>query len=196
MDCSMPGFPVLYYLSEFTQIHVHWVDEHRSLGTLNLKTKVNLEPNKIKALWREETMMDSGSFLLFCSAGRLLPWWAPSEACGPWQTHQGPQQWLWVFCNDDSIPKRQPWVWLKGQRSRVSARSQPCWALWPRCLEAGRVAPGSLSVSLSKALKICLGELWFFGLGRGRDWAKKKYWKGPFIACCLWGRQNPWGTWW
>ena len=24
MDCSMPAFPVLYYLLEFAQIHVHW----------------------------------------------------------------------------------------------------------------------------------------------------------------------------
>ena len=27
MDCSMPDFPVLHYLLEFTQIHVHWVDD-------------------------------------------------------------------------------------------------------------------------------------------------------------------------
>ena len=27
MDCSMPGCPVLHYLSEFAQIHVHWVDD-------------------------------------------------------------------------------------------------------------------------------------------------------------------------
>ena len=27
MDCSMPGFPVLYYLSEFAQTHVHWVSD-------------------------------------------------------------------------------------------------------------------------------------------------------------------------
>ena len=27
MDCSMPGFPVLHYLPEFTQIHVHWVND-------------------------------------------------------------------------------------------------------------------------------------------------------------------------
>ena len=27
MDCSTPGFPVLYYLPEFTQTHVHWVDD-------------------------------------------------------------------------------------------------------------------------------------------------------------------------
>ena len=27
VDCSMPGFPVLHYLSECTQTHVHWVDD-------------------------------------------------------------------------------------------------------------------------------------------------------------------------
>ena len=27
MDCSMPGFPVLYYLSEFAQTHVHWIGD-------------------------------------------------------------------------------------------------------------------------------------------------------------------------
>ena len=27
MDCSTPGFPVLHYLPEFAQIHVHWVND-------------------------------------------------------------------------------------------------------------------------------------------------------------------------
>ena len=27
MDCSTPGFPVLHYLPEFAQIHVHWVGQ-------------------------------------------------------------------------------------------------------------------------------------------------------------------------
>ena len=27
MDCSAPGFPVLHYLPEFAQIHVHWVSD-------------------------------------------------------------------------------------------------------------------------------------------------------------------------
>ena len=27
MNCSMPGFPVLQYLPEFVQIHVHWVSD-------------------------------------------------------------------------------------------------------------------------------------------------------------------------
>ena len=27
MDCSMPGFPILHYLPELAQIHVHWFDD-------------------------------------------------------------------------------------------------------------------------------------------------------------------------
>ena len=27
MNCSMPGFPVLHYLLEFAQTHVHWIDD-------------------------------------------------------------------------------------------------------------------------------------------------------------------------
>ena len=27
MDCSMPGFPVLHYLPDFAQTHVHWVPD-------------------------------------------------------------------------------------------------------------------------------------------------------------------------
>ena len=27
VDCSTPGFPVLPYLLEFVQTHVHWVDD-------------------------------------------------------------------------------------------------------------------------------------------------------------------------
>ena len=27
MDCSTPGFPVLLYLPEFAQTHIHWVDD-------------------------------------------------------------------------------------------------------------------------------------------------------------------------
>ena len=27
IDCSMPGFPVLHYLPEFSETHVHWVGD-------------------------------------------------------------------------------------------------------------------------------------------------------------------------
>ena len=30
MDCSIPGFPVLHYLLEFAQIHMHWVSDSMS----------------------------------------------------------------------------------------------------------------------------------------------------------------------
>ena len=32
MDCSTPGFPVLHYLPEFAQIHVHWVSDASQLS--------------------------------------------------------------------------------------------------------------------------------------------------------------------
>ena len=27
MDCSIPRFPILHYLPEFAQTHVHWVND-------------------------------------------------------------------------------------------------------------------------------------------------------------------------
>ena len=45
VDCSMPGFPVLYYLLEFAQIHIHWVgdsiQQYHPLSTTS-PTAVNL----------------------------------------------------------------------------------------------------------------------------------------------------------
>ena len=32
MDCSTPGFPVLHYLPEFVQTHVHWVWCHPTIS--------------------------------------------------------------------------------------------------------------------------------------------------------------------
>ena len=34
MGCSLPGFPVLHYLPEFAQTHVHWVDDTIQLSHL------------------------------------------------------------------------------------------------------------------------------------------------------------------
>ena len=31
MDCSMPAFPVLHYLPEFAQTHIHWVNDNIQL---------------------------------------------------------------------------------------------------------------------------------------------------------------------
>ena len=34
MDCSMPGFPVLHYLPDYAQTHVHWVGDTIQLSYL------------------------------------------------------------------------------------------------------------------------------------------------------------------
>ena len=51
MDCSTPGFPVLHYLPEFAQIHVHWVVDaiYPSLYQLYL--------NKLKKDWHGNRLL-------------------------------------------------------------------------------------------------------------------------------------------
>ena len=49
MDCSMPGFPVLHFLPEFVQIHVHWdnlEEMDRFLEKFNLP-RLNQEETEI-----------------------------------------------------------------------------------------------------------------------------------------------------
>ena len=47
MDCSTPGFPVLYYLLECVQTHVHWVSDaiQPSLSVLRLLLLSSLFPS-------------------------------------------------------------------------------------------------------------------------------------------------------
>ena len=40
MDCSMPGFPVLHYLVESAQTHVHWLSDAIQRSHLQLKLKL------------------------------------------------------------------------------------------------------------------------------------------------------------
>ena len=35
MDCNTPGFPVLHYLPEFAQTHVHWVSDNNDNPTIS-----------------------------------------------------------------------------------------------------------------------------------------------------------------
>ena len=44
-DCSMPGFPVLHYLLEFSQTHVHWVGD--SIQSSRLLSPLLLLPSII-----------------------------------------------------------------------------------------------------------------------------------------------------
>ena len=54
MDCSTPGFPVLHYLLEFSQIHVHWVSDaiQLSLPLLSLSpSALNLSQHQGLSQW-------------------------------------------------------------------------------------------------------------------------------------------------
>ena len=42
MDCSTPGFPVLHYLLEFAQTHVHWVDDAIVFGVVHYQYKESI----------------------------------------------------------------------------------------------------------------------------------------------------------
>ena len=65
MDCSMPAFPVLYYLPEFAQTHVHWVGDAIQLSH-SLSPPFSSCPQSLPAL---------GSFpksWLFTSGGQSI----------------------------------------------------------------------------------------------------------------------------
>ena len=54
MDCSKPGFPVLHYLLEFAQTHVHWVSDVIQLShSLSPPSPpaFNLSPNRGLFQW-------------------------------------------------------------------------------------------------------------------------------------------------
>ena len=54
MDCSTPGFPVLHYLLELAQIHVHWVDDAIQLSHPLLPTSspvLNLSQHQGRSQW-------------------------------------------------------------------------------------------------------------------------------------------------
>ena len=53
MDCSTPGFSVFHYLPEFTQIHVHWVNDAIQLShLLSLTSPPAFNPSQCHALFQ------------------------------------------------------------------------------------------------------------------------------------------------
>ena len=78
MDCSMPGSSALHYLTEFAQIHVHWVDE---------------------AIWLSHPLPSSPSPFAFSQHQSLFQWvsslhqvtkcWSFSFSIGPFNEYPG-----------------------------------------------------------------------------------------------------------
>ena len=83
MDCSPPGFPVLHYLPEFTQTHVHWVSDAIQIShplltpfppALNLFPASGSFPmSQLFAIW--------GQSIEACSNEQLLFLWLRIQKC-------------------------------------------------------------------------------------------------------------------
>ena len=56
MDCSMPCFPVLHYLLEFAQTHIHWVSDAIQLSHLSPPSVLALELSSIRVFSNESTL--------------------------------------------------------------------------------------------------------------------------------------------
>ena len=79
MDCSMPGFLVLYYLLEFAQIHVHWVSDA-------IKTSHPLVPLSPLAL---SFSQHQGLFHWDSSSYQWPEYWSFSFSLGPSNEYSG-----------------------------------------------------------------------------------------------------------
>ena len=79
MNCSMPGFPVLHYLLEFAQIHVHWVsDAIQASDPLLLPSPLTLK------LWQHQ-----GLFQWVSSLYQVAKYWNFSLSISPSNEYSG-----------------------------------------------------------------------------------------------------------
>ena len=135
MDCSMPGFPVLHYLPEFAQTHVHWVSDaihpsHPLLPpsplALNLSLHqglfywVNSSHQEAKVL---ELQLQHQSFQWIFRVDFLYDWLVWSPCCSrdsqessptPVQRHQffSAQPSLWSTSHICTWLLEKPYLWL------------------------------------------------------------------------------------
>ena len=56
MECSMPCFPVLHYLLEFAQTHIHWVSDAIQPSHLSPPSVLALELSSIRVFSNESTL--------------------------------------------------------------------------------------------------------------------------------------------
>ena len=86
MDCSMPGFPVLHCLPEFTQIQVHWV---MLSNNLTLCCPLLLWPStfpRVRVFFKKSTVYSGGQIFGALASALVLPMniqhWFPSGLTG------------------------------------------------------------------------------------------------------------------
>ena len=79
MDCSMPGFSVLYYLLEVTQTHVHWVgDAGQSSSPLSLPSSFTLNLSQYWGLSQWVGSLHQVANILYLQFQHQCFWWVQS----------------------------------------------------------------------------------------------------------------------
>ena len=74
MDCSIPGFPVLHYLPEFDQIHVHWVDDTiQPFHPLSSPSSPAHNPSQHQGLFQWVSFASAGQSIDVSASATVLP---------------------------------------------------------------------------------------------------------------------------
>ena len=94
MNCSTPGFPVLHYLPEFAQVHVHWVADAIQPSHLLLSPS---PPSVFISIWifsNESVLCIGGQSIGVSVSASVLPMniqdWFPLQLTGCWVLQKDP----------------------------------------------------------------------------------------------------------
>ena len=83
MDCSMPGFPVLHYLPDFAQIHVHWVGDAIQQRPLLPHSPLALNLSQLGSFLTRQLFASGGQSAGASASASVLPMniqgWFPLE---------------------------------------------------------------------------------------------------------------------
>ena len=79
MDCSMPGFPLLHYLLEFAQAHVHW-----AYNAIQPSYPLSLLSNSVFNLSKDQGLFSISQLL--ASGGQII---GASSSVGPSNEYSG-----------------------------------------------------------------------------------------------------------
>ena len=86
MDCSTPGFPVLHYLLEFAQAHVHWVSDAVQPSYPLLPASVALSLSNIRVFSSELALLITRTRIGASTSASVIPMniqgWSPLGLTG------------------------------------------------------------------------------------------------------------------
>ena len=105
MNCSMPGFPVLHYLLEFAQTHVHWVSDAIQSSHSLLPLSHALDLSQLSGSFPMTQLFISGGQRIGASASASvllmnIQGWFPLGLTGLISLQS---KWLWRFFSSTSL---------------------------------------------------------------------------------------------